>query len=45
MAELLAVDTEALADELPQVEEHLAKFDNLPAEIKARLDELKSGLS
>ena len=44
MAELLAVDTEALAAELPQVEEHLAKFDNLPAEVAAQLEELKAKL-
>jgi phosphoenolpyruvate carboxykinase (GTP) len=45
MAELLAVDTEALAAELPQVEEHLAKFDNLPAEVQAHLDKLKAKLA
>ena len=45
MAELLAVDTEALAAELPQVEEHLAKFDNLPAEVKSQLEDLKAKLA
>ncbi|MFN8114217.1 MAG: phosphoenolpyruvate carboxykinase (GTP) [Solirubrobacterales bacterium] len=45
MAELLAVDTEALAAELPQVEEHLAKFDNLPSEVQSALDELKAKLA
>ncbi|MCB0876784.1 MAG: phosphoenolpyruvate carboxykinase (GTP) [Solirubrobacterales bacterium] len=44
MADLLAVDAEALAAELPQVEEHLAKFANLPAEVRAQLDELKARL-
>ena len=45
MAELLAVDTEALAAELPQVEEHLAKFDNLPAEVRSQLEGLKAKLA
>jgi phosphoenolpyruvate carboxykinase (GTP) len=44
--ELLTVDEPALADELAQVEEHLATFgDRLPPEIGARLDELKSRLA
>ncbi len=44
LAELLAVDAEALAAELPQLAEHLAKFDNLPPAIQAHLDKLKSDL-
>ncbi|HEX2388389.1 MAG TPA: phosphoenolpyruvate carboxykinase (GTP) [Solirubrobacterales bacterium] len=45
LAELLAVDGEQLAAELPQVEEHLAKFENLPAEVRAHLDKLKADLT
>ncbi len=45
MAELLAVDEDKLRSELPQVEEHLARFgDRLPAEIRKHLDELKAKL-
>ena len=44
--ELLTVDESALADELTQVEEHLATFgDRLPSELARRLDELKSRLA
>jgi phosphoenolpyruvate carboxykinase (GTP) len=44
MRELTDVDRDRLRDELPQVEEHLARFDNLPSEIRAHLDKLKSEL-
>jgi phosphoenolpyruvate carboxykinase (GTP) len=45
LAELLAVDAEQLAAELPQVVEHLAKFENLPPELRAHLDKLKADLA
>ncbi len=42
---LLVVDEDAVRAELPQIEEHLAKFgDDLPAEIRAQLDALKQKL-
>ncbi|MDX6666498.1 MAG: phosphoenolpyruvate carboxykinase, partial [Solirubrobacteraceae bacterium] len=45
LRELLAVDAEAVRAELPQVEEHLAKFgDKLPAEIRTQLEDLKTRL-
>jgi phosphoenolpyruvate carboxykinase (GTP) len=45
LAQLLAVDADAVKAELPQVEEHLAKFgDKLPAQITAQLDDLKARL-
>ncbi len=45
MAELTSVDEEALAHELPQVEEYLAQYgDRLPAEVSAQLDALKRKL-
>ncbi len=45
MRELTTVDEDALRQELPQVEEHLAKFgDQLPAEITAQLEALKQRL-
>jgi phosphoenolpyruvate carboxykinase (GTP) len=45
VAALLAVDTEAVKAELPQVEEFLAKFgDHLPAEMTKQLDQLKAAL-
>lgn len=45
MAELLAVDEEKLKAEMPQVEEHLARFgDRLPSEIRSQLESLKSKL-
>ncbi|MEO6496764.1 MAG: phosphoenolpyruvate carboxykinase domain-containing protein, partial [Solirubrobacteraceae bacterium] len=45
LEQLLTVDPEAVRAELPQVEEHLAKFgDKLPAEIREQLDALKSRL-
>jgi phosphoenolpyruvate carboxykinase (GTP) len=45
LAEILTVDEEALRGELPQIEEHLARFgDDLPAEVRACFDELRSRL-
>jgi phosphoenolpyruvate carboxykinase (GTP) len=45
MSELLSVDDEAVKAQLPQVEEHLARFgDDLPDEISAQLDALKQRL-
>ena len=44
MTELLTVDEEALRAELPQVEEHLARFDRLPDEVRSQFDELKRRL-
>ena len=44
--ELTAVDEEKLKAELPQVEEHLARFgDRLPAPVRDHLELLKSKLS
>jgi phosphoenolpyruvate carboxykinase (GTP) len=43
---LLAVDEAAVLAEIPQVEEHLAKFgDHLPAEMKQQTEALKSKLA
>jgi phosphoenolpyruvate carboxykinase (GTP) len=45
VAELLHVDGDALKAQLPQVKEHLAKFDDqLPAEIRSQLDALEQRL-
>jgi phosphoenolpyruvate carboxykinase (GTP) len=45
MRELITVDDDAVAAQLPQVEEHLAQFgDKLPAEIAQQLDALKKRL-
>jgi phosphoenolpyruvate carboxykinase (GTP) len=45
LEELLAVDAEKVRAELPQVEEHLAKFgDDLPAALRQQLDALKARL-
>jgi phosphoenolpyruvate carboxykinase (GTP) len=45
VAALLTVDTDALRDEISQVEEYLAQYgSHLPAEMTAQLDELKSRL-
>jgi phosphoenolpyruvate carboxykinase (GTP) len=45
LEELLSVDPELLRDQLPQVEEHLARFGNrLPDAIHAQLEALKSRL-
>ncbi|MBA2347546.1 MAG: phosphoenolpyruvate carboxykinase (GTP) [Solirubrobacterales bacterium] len=42
---LLTVDEEAVKGELPQIEEHFAKFgDDLPQELRAQLDALKERL-
>jgi phosphoenolpyruvate carboxykinase (GTP) len=46
MEELLHVDEDALRGELPQVEDHLARFgDRLPDEVQAQLDALKAKLA
>ena len=43
--QLLSVDDDALRAQMPQVEEHLARFgDDLPDEIKAQLEALKERL-
>jgi phosphoenolpyruvate carboxykinase (GTP) len=43
--ELLTVDEDKLRDELPQVQEHLAKFgDRLPAPVREHFDRLKQRL-
>jgi phosphoenolpyruvate carboxykinase (GTP) len=44
--ELMTVDSEAVAAQLPQIEEHLARFgDDLPDELRTRLEELRRRLS
>jgi phosphoenolpyruvate carboxykinase (GTP) len=46
MAEILSVDNEAWRAEIPQIEEHLAKFgDRLPAELRDELNELEKRLA
>jgi phosphoenolpyruvate carboxykinase (GTP) len=46
MADLLSVDTELVKQQLPQLQEHLAKFgDKLPAEISAQLEALEARLA
>jgi phosphoenolpyruvate carboxykinase (GTP) len=46
MSELLSVDSAALEAQLPQVEEHLARFgDSLPDELHAQLAALKERLA
>ena len=45
LEELMSVDGAKVAAELPQVEEHLARFENLPSEIQAHLDKLKTNLA
>jgi len=46
MEQLLSVDDDALRAQMPQLEEHLARFgDDLPAEIQAQLVALKERLS
>jgi phosphoenolpyruvate carboxykinase (GTP) len=46
IAQLLAVDADALRSQLPQVEAHLARFgDDLPDEITAQLEALKQRLA
>jgi phosphoenolpyruvate carboxykinase (GTP) len=45
LAELLAVDEAAVRAEIPQVEEHFAKFgDDLPATLREELDKLEARL-
>jgi phosphoenolpyruvate carboxykinase (GTP) len=46
MEQLLSVDDDALRAQMPQVEEHLARFgDDLPVEIQAQLEALKERLT
>jgi phosphoenolpyruvate carboxykinase (GTP) len=46
MEQLLSVDTDLVKAQLPQVQEHLAKFgDKLPAEVSAQLEALEERLS
>jgi phosphoenolpyruvate carboxykinase (GTP) len=46
MARLLEVDPEAWRDQLPQVQEHYARFgDRLPQELRAQLEELERRLN
>ncbi len=45
MADLLSVDTDLVRAQLPQVQEHLAKFgEKLPAEVSAQLEALEARL-
>jgi phosphoenolpyruvate carboxykinase (GTP) len=44
--ELLSVDPDAIRDQLPQVEEHIARFgDRVPTEIEAQLEALRERLA
>jgi phosphoenolpyruvate carboxykinase (GTP) len=44
--ELLSVDPDAIRDQLPQVEEHIARFgDRVPKEIEAQLEALRERLA
>jgi phosphoenolpyruvate carboxykinase (GTP) len=46
MRDLLTVDADALLSQLPQVEQHLARFgDDLPDEIRAQLEALRARLA
>jgi phosphoenolpyruvate carboxykinase (GTP) len=46
MRDLLTVDANALLSQLPQVEQHLARFgDDLPDEIRAQLEALRARLA
>jgi len=46
LAEVLRVDPDALGEQLPQVEEHLATFgDQLPEQLRAQMDALEQRLS
>jgi phosphoenolpyruvate carboxykinase (GTP) len=46
MEELLSVDDDAVREQLPQIEQHLAKFgDSLPEEIRNQFEALKSRLA
>lgn len=43
---ILSVDDEAVKEQLPQMEEHLAKFgDDLPAELREEFESLKQRLA
>ena len=44
LAQLLTVDTDAVKAELPQVEEHLARFEKLPAQVREQFEQLKAAL-
>ena len=45
VARLLAVDEDALRDELPQIADHLARFgDDLPAEVREQFERLRTRL-
>jgi len=45
LTELLTVDEDALRQELPQIEEHLARFgDRLPQQVRAQFEALKARL-
>ena len=45
LSELLSVHEEDLKEQIPQVEEHLARFgDDLPAPVRAQLESLKQRL-
>ena len=44
MAELLRVDSGEWRAQLPQLKEHLAKFEQLPSELHAQLEELERRL-
>jgi phosphoenolpyruvate carboxykinase (GTP) len=44
LAELMRVDQEGWKAQLPQVREHFARFDNLPAALREQLDALESRL-
>jgi phosphoenolpyruvate carboxykinase (GTP) len=45
LAPLLTVDPDAVRGELPQIEEHLARFgDDLPGPVRAQLAQLKQRL-
>jgi phosphoenolpyruvate carboxykinase (GTP) len=46
MEELLGVDTELVKAQLPQIQEHLAKFgDKLPTELHEQLSDLERRLA
>ena len=45
MSELLTIDEDELKAQLPQVEEHLARFPNLPDAVSKQLDALKQRLA
>ncbi|MBX5443105.1 MAG: phosphoenolpyruvate carboxykinase (GTP) [Solirubrobacteraceae bacterium] len=45
LKEVLTPDLEAMRDELPQVREHFARFENLPPELTAQLERLEQRLA